>query len=106
MKNGPAEIYKNLDHGSRNKLQLQEAGEYKSDLKQGAWKIYSPDGKVKIMGQYDKDQPSGDWKLFSSSGETLKAGTFEEVNIYSKKADTETRIASEKTKLELEKKAA
>lgn len=50
---------------------LTDAGE-----KEGFWKEYFPDGKLKAAGNYDKDQKTGLWKYYFNSGQIEQVGTF------------------------------
>lgn len=51
---------------------LRAEGKYNKDLKEGAWKFYHPNGVVEQEGSYYKGKPEGEWRWFYAGGETLR----------------------------------
>lgn len=45
-------------------------------LKEGLWKEYYPDGKLKATGNYISDRKNGSWKYFYNSGQLEQLGVY------------------------------
>jgi hypothetical protein len=50
--------------------------ELKNGLKNGTFKEYYPNGKLKIKGGFSKDVPTGKWKYYNEEGELIKTDRY------------------------------
>lgn len=53
-----------------------EEGLYKNDRREGEWKFYYPDGKIKLIGNYENNRPWGAYKKFYDNGQLKEEGEF------------------------------
>ena len=53
---------------------VRAEGEYKDGLKESAWTFYFANGKIEQKGVYKMDLPTGAWKWFFSSGAVHREG--------------------------------
>jgi uncharacterized protein len=44
--------------------------------RQGQWKEYYPDGRIKSIGNYTNDKPTGEWVFYHPNGQIEQTGTF------------------------------
>jgi antitoxin component YwqK of YwqJK toxin-antitoxin module len=51
---------------------LRAEGKYNKDMKEGPWKYYHGNGMVEQEGTYYKGKPEGDWRWYYAGGETLR----------------------------------
>ena len=51
---------------------LRAEGKYNKDVKEGAWKFYHENGKIEQEGTYYKGKPEGEWHWYYPGGETLR----------------------------------
>jgi antitoxin component YwqK of YwqJK toxin-antitoxin module len=51
---------------------LRAEGKYTMDIKEGNWKFYHPNGVVEQEGAYLKGKPEGEWRWYYPGGEILR----------------------------------
>jgi len=51
---------------------LRAEGKYSKDIKEGPWKYYHPNGIIEQEGTYYKGKPEGDWFWYYAGGEILR----------------------------------
>ncbi|NTV82857.1 MAG: toxin-antitoxin system YwqK family antitoxin [Bacteroidales bacterium] len=51
---------------------LRAEGKYNKDVKEGNWKFYHPNGIVEQEGTYLKGKPEGEWRWYYPGGEMLR----------------------------------
>jgi uncharacterized protein len=59
-----------------NGLELSEGVVDEAGNRNGKWKDFYADGKVKAEGQFTNNRRSGVWKFYNSSGKTEQTGSF------------------------------
>lgn len=51
---------------------LRAEGKYNKDVKEGAWKYYHPNGIAEQEGIYRNGKPEGEWRWYYAGGQTLR----------------------------------
>lgn len=59
-----------------NDGRLRAEGKYDHDQKEGAWRFYHLNGALEQEGNYVKGKPEGDWRWYYSSGALLREETY------------------------------
>lgn len=59
----------------------------KGGFKDGSYKEYHPNGKVKMTGQFKKDKRDGTWRLYDESGKQIMKRTYDEGEVTKEKKD-------------------
>ncbi len=55
---------------------LRAEGKYNKDTREGAWKFYHENGATEQEGVYVKGKPEGDWRWYYPGGEVLREETY------------------------------
>jgi len=59
----------------------------KSGFKDGSFKEYHPNGKVKMTGQFKKDKRDGTWKLYDETGKQIMKRNYAEGKVTKEKVN-------------------
>ncbi|HOX79308.1 MAG TPA: toxin-antitoxin system YwqK family antitoxin [Bacteroidales bacterium] len=54
---------------------LRAQGKYNKDLKEGPWVFYHPNGQTEQEGSYFKGKPEGEWRWYYAGGQLLREET-------------------------------
>lgn len=60
----------------RNGIMIGEGVVTEKGERDGSWKEYYDDGKLRAQGKYNKDVREGDWKFYHENGATEQEGTY------------------------------
>lgn len=59
----------------------------KGGFKDGSYKEYHPNGKVKMTGQFKKDKRDGTWRLYDESGKQIMKRSYDEGEVMKEKKE-------------------
>lgn len=59
-----------------NDGKLRAEGKYNKDVREGAWKFYLENGETEQEGNYVKGKPEGDWRWYYPGGELLREESY------------------------------
>ena len=55
---------------------LRAEGKYIKDVREGVWKYYHPNGTIEQQGLYTKGNPEGDWRWYYPGGQVLREESY------------------------------
>jgi hypothetical protein len=83
VKNVNAKFYEELFEDSTTYFKVGLKGGFKD----GSFKEYHPNGKVKMTGQFKKDKRDGTWKLYDENGKQIMKRNYDEGQVTKEKVN-------------------